>query len=195
MNFSEKILRSILNPGTVLKHVWRKFPVGSFELRMKFDAFHKPSYAYGVYRASMLAKKLGLKRISVIEFGVSRGYGLLALEEIAAEVENIFDITIDVIGFDTGAGLVPVVDYRDMPYEWETGEFRMDVDALKEKLKKARLVLGDVAHTIAQEMPSFEHSPIGFISFDLDLYTSTMSAFKILDGNEKNDASADLFIF
>jgi len=184
MSTAEKILRIITNPTIALKHIWRRVPVGPFELRYRFDAFHKPSYAYGIYRAAKLAKALGKHRISVIEFGVSAGAGLLEMERISAEVENATGIIINVIGFDTGAGLTPPQDFRDMPYEWGIGQFKMDVDGLKRRLKKARLVLGDVRHTITEEMDNFVEAPIGFVSFDLDLYSSTKSAFQVFDGKE-----------
>jgi hypothetical protein len=50
-----------------------------------------------------LAKALGIKRVSVIEFGVAGGNGLVALDRIAEKVEQALGIDIDVYGFDTGA--------------------------------------------------------------------------------------------
>ncbi len=184
MKLTEKILKIVTNPNIALKHIWRKVPIGSFELRSRFDAFDKPSYAYGIYRAAKLARALGIPKISVIEFGVSKGNGLLAMEKISKKVEKITRIKINVVGFDTGIGLTPPLDYRDMPYEWKVGEFKMDINHLKNKLKRARLVLGDVSQTIKKEMNNFMEAPIGFVSFDLDFYSSTKSAFKIFDGQD-----------
>ena len=39
MSLAEKILRIITNPTIALKHLWRRVPVGPFELRYRFDAF------------------------------------------------------------------------------------------------------------------------------------------------------------
>ena len=70
----------------------------------------RPHYTWGVLHAAHLAKVLGIKRISVIEFGVAGGNGLVSLENIAQEVERLLGVGIDVYGFDTGVGLPkPVV--------------------------------------------------------------------------------------
>jgi hypothetical protein len=50
--------------------------------------FPRPQYAYGVFHAADLAKRLGVSAISVIEFGVAGGLGLLALENIAASISQ-----------------------------------------------------------------------------------------------------------
>ena len=52
-----------------------------------------------------LAKKLGHRRVSVLEFGVAGGRGLIDLEYHAREVSRELEIEIDVYGFDTGSGL------------------------------------------------------------------------------------------
>ena len=58
---------------------------------------------------------------------------------------------------------------------------KIDLDLLKNRLKKAELILGDVANTIGGFIKTKNPSPIGFISFDLDYYYSTIEAFKILE--------------
>lgn len=58
----------------------------------------------------------------------------------------------------------------------------MDEDAPRERLRSARLIVGDVTDTV----PTFIEepvAPIGFISFDLDYYSSTMAAFRVFDGD------------
>src|SRR3989442_47546 len=47
-------------------------------------------------------KTLGYTRISVLEFGVAGGRGLLNLEYHAQPVESLLSIEIDVYGFDAG---------------------------------------------------------------------------------------------
>jgi hypothetical protein len=160
--------------------LWRRFPIGPVDLRVRFDIWQKPAYAYGVYSAAALARKLGIESISVMEFGVAGGRGLLALEDISQRVSNHLGIGIAVYGFDSGKGMPPPSDYRDLPYVWGAGFYQMDSSALSKRLRTAKLVLGDVATTVAEvaaEMP-----PAGFIAFDLDYYSSTKNAFRVFSG-------------
>jgi hypothetical protein len=86
-------------PGA--RSLWSRFPIGSVDLRVRFGIWHRPHYAYGVFSAADLAKRLGLKGITVIELGVAGGSGLVALEEIASAVGGAAGIQIDVVGFDS----------------------------------------------------------------------------------------------
>ncbi len=65
----------------------------------------RPHYTWGVLHGGHLARAIGINRVSVIEFGVAGGNGLLSLERIAEKVEGVFGIGIDVYGFDNGIGL------------------------------------------------------------------------------------------
>ena len=56
----------------------------------------------------------------------------------------------------------------------------MDVEKLRKRLTKAQLVLGQVEDTIADFIESGP-DPIAFISIDLDLYTGTAHALRLLD--------------
>jgi hypothetical protein len=147
---------------------------------IKLGAIERPHYAYIVYQAADLARRLKLSRISVLEFGVAGGRGLLNLEHHAARVGALTGVAIEVYGFDTGEGLPPPVDYRDLPYIWQAAHFKMDQAALKAKLKSAKLVLGDVKQTTPTFAADFKPAPIGAISFDLDYYSSTLDAFGVL---------------
>jgi hypothetical protein len=138
-----------------------------------------PQYAYGLLHGAYLARNLRINRISTLEFGVAGGNGLLSLEEIAAAIERLFDIEIDVYGFDTGRGLPKPQDYRDLPNLYRESAFAMDEGRLRRCLKKATLVLGPVAETVDEFLRSLS-APLAFISFDLDYYSATMSAFKVL---------------
>jgi len=145
---------------------------------------YRPNYAWGVLQSAHVAKALGMKRISVIEFGVAGGNGLVSLEKIADRVEGIFSIDIDVYGFDTGKGLPKPQDHRDLPSLWIEGGFAMDVDRLKSRLAKAQLMLGAVETTVPDFISS-RPAPVAFISFDLDYYSSTMHAFGVLQADQK----------
>jgi hypothetical protein len=144
----------------------------------------RPNYRWGCLCAAFVARELGLPRISVIEFGVAGGDGLLALEQLAAEAEAASGVAIDVYGFDTGTGLTKPQDYRDLPQLWFEGDYVMDVPRLKARLHKAQLVLGPVAETVPKFLAG-KPAPIGFVSFDLDLYSSTMDAFRLFDGADE----------
>jgi len=166
-------------PGT--RFLWSKVPVGSLETRVFLGVGAKPMYQFGVYSAASLAKALGLPGISVIEFGVAGGRGLVAMEKTAEEAERHFGVAIDVFGFDSGGGMPAPTDYRDLPYEWSQGFYRMDVERLRTRLKRARLILGNVEETVSEFLPKLKY-PIGFVSFDLDYYSSTKKAFGIWEG-------------
>jgi hypothetical protein len=136
-------------------------------------------YTWGVIQGAALAKVLGLSRISVIEFGVAGGFGLLALDTICEIVEGRTDVGIDVFGFDSGVGLPKPADFRDQPNMWFEGQLPMDRAKLEPSLGRARLWLGPVKATI----PSFiaeNPAPIGFVSLDLDLYSSTREGTQIM---------------
>ena len=121
----------------------------------------KPMYVWGILQGVALARVLGYGRISVIEFGVAGGFGLLSAEATAHSVERLVDIKIDVYGFDTGVGLPKPVDIRDQPNMWFEGQLPMDKPRLELALTKAKLVIGPVSETL----PSFiglNPAPIGF---------------------------------
>lgn len=142
----------------------------------------KRQYIWGVAQGAALAKVLGETRISVIEFGVAGGFGLIALENIADAVSELTDIGIDVFGFDTGAGLPPPADFRDQPNLWYGGQLTMNKQKLLSRLKRAKLHIGPVKHTLVDFVNS-QPPPVAFASFDMDLYSSTRDALKIFEVN------------
>jgi hypothetical protein len=141
---------------------------------------HRPNYTWGVLHAAQVAKAIGINRISLIEFGVAGGNGLVSLEHTAVRVEEALDIGIDVYGFDTGKGLPKPRDYRDLPSLWREGDYRMDVEKLKKTLQRAELILGPVETSVPAFLSS-KPAPVGFVAFDLDYYSSTMASFKLLE--------------
>lgn len=154
----------------------------SLRERLIFGRMPRIWYSYCAVRAAQIASRLGYKEVSMIEFGVAGGNGLVALEEIKEIIEQSLPIKVRIFGFDIGSGLPTPIDYRDLPYHWEGGFYEMDVARLKAKLKTAELVLGPVAETV----PAFlarppVDAPVGMISFDLDYYSSTVDAFRIFE--------------
>lgn len=144
-----------------------------------------PQYIWGVMQGAALAKVLQIPRISVIEFGVAGGFGLLTLERIAEGVENITNVKIDVFGFDTGVGLPKPEDFRDQPNMWFEGQLPMDRGRLESALSRASLRLGPVNRTIPSFVAS-DPAPIAFVSFDLDLYSSTRDALTLFQGDYRH---------
>jgi hypothetical protein len=161
-------------PG--VRSLWNRFPVGSVPLRVDYGIWRRPHYAYGIYRAAALAAQYDSPGVSVIEFGVAGGNGLLTMAEHAAEISAHLHIKIDVVGFDSGSGMPNTTDPRDLPYAWQPGSLTMDEQALRAALGPARLELGPVEQTVLNA--KFKY-PVGFIAFDLDYYSSTMGAFAI----------------
>jgi len=152
--------------------------------RLHLGLVDRPHYAFGVLNAAREAKALGFKAVTVMEFGVAGGNGLIALERHAQAVESESGIRIDVVGFDSGAGLTPPSDYRDAPFLWAQGDFAMDEAGLRARLTRAQLVLGDVRTTVKEFMTSIDQSaPVGFAAFDLDLWSSTLGAFDVFRGD------------
>jgi len=180
MSIGNWILRNLTAAPGVLG-LWTRFPAGSVDLRVRYGVWTRPHYAFGVYYAADLAKKLGLASISVIEFGVAGGRGLVALEAIASRVSYASKISISVVGFDTGLGMAAPEDYRDLPHVWGEGFYKMDVAALRKRLAPStQLLIGDVSATIPGFLNS-DHPPIGFVAFDLDYYSSTKKAFEVFE--------------
>jgi len=143
----------------------------------------RPYYAYCMLHGARLARRLGLARTSVIEFGVAGGDGLVAAESLAESIERETGVALDIYGFDMASGLPVANDYRDMPYHWKPGYFQMDEAALRHKLRRSELVLGPVAETVARVVTGrqFKRAPISGVFFDLDFYSSTMDAFQVFD--------------
>ena len=110
------------------------------------------------------------------------GNGLLALEKAATLVGELIGVDIDVYGFDMGSGMPKPIDYRDLPNLYSEGQFSMDTDKLMSKLTSAELIIGNVKETVPQFMKK-AFAPIGFISIDLDYYSSTSDAFILLEGD------------
>ena len=147
----------------------------------------RPHYHSVIYESTQTALKLNLKKISIIEFGVAGGNGLLAIEKYCEKLSKKYKVDYEIYGFDFGdsIGLNKSEDPKDIPYFWEEGEFKMDYKKLSKKLKKTKLILGDVSKTISKFNTDYNPAPIGAIFFDLDYYTSTINAFKIFENSDE----------
>jgi hypothetical protein len=142
----------------------------------------RPQYIYGVLRAAAHAKALGIDRISVIEFGVAGGAGLVSMERTAEQAETLIGVGIDVYGFDTATGLPKPRDYRDLPNKWLDGYWPCDVDALQKTLRRARLVVGQIGETIPGFLAT-RPAPIGYVGIDVATYTSTKETLVLFESD------------
>jgi hypothetical protein len=166
-----------------VKHTLALLPC-SVETRARWDLSARPHYLVSTFFAARQARAEGIREISVIEFGVAGGSGLLTLQAEAEAIERATGVSIRVYGFDAGPGGLPGFcgDYRDHPDIWKPGDYPMDLDALEPKLgPRTTLILGDIREKIEHFSEEFDPSPIGFIAVDVDLYSSTAAALRVLD--------------
>ncbi|MBD9373412.1 hypothetical protein IB238_12355 [Rhizobium sp. ARZ01] len=136
-------------------------------------------------RAADLAKEWGYKRLTLLEFGVAAGAGLLNICRIAAEVTKVTGIEFRVVGFDTGTGMPEPIDYRDLPEAYAAGDFPMDADRLRASLPpNCELILGPITETLPEFLSTVDASaPIGFASVDVDYYSSAKDSLAAFTGD------------
>lgn len=156
---------------------------GSFRLKVAFDLVLRSQHAYALLKAADDAKKIGIERVSVIEFGVANGAGLFNIQSIAKRVTKTTGIFFDIYGFDTGEGMPPPTSYKDHPDLYTEGDFPMDFEKLQNALDpNTKLVIGPINETIPKFLEQdFKSSPIGFISIDVDYYSSSVESLKVLE--------------
>lgn len=141
----------------------------------------RPQYIWGVLQGAILAKVLGIDRVSVLEFGVGGGGGLIALERIAERCEELANIQIEIFGFDTGVGHPKPKDYRDVPYKWSEGYYPCDKQELQKRLKRSHLKFGLLKDTLPEFLKN-PGPPVAFAVIDLALYSSTTDALRLFEG-------------
>jgi hypothetical protein len=174
---SPRSIRSLL--GRQIVRRW--FP---YQERLNAGVAHRIHYGYCIYQAAKLATLLNYPRISVIEFGCGGGKGLIDAEMHIAEVMKLFAVDIELYGFDMGSGLPSPQDYRDIPHFFQPGFYKMDRRSLEKKLKRAKLVIGNVNDTCKTFFEQYDPAPIGCVFHDLDFYSSTRAALSIFDAAE-----------
>lgn len=145
------------------------------------QATDRPHYAYCLLNAADLARRLGITRISALEFGVAGGNGLSFMCNFAADVTRTTGVQIDCYGFDTGEGMPPPEGAKDLPYWFRESQYRMDQPRLRARLPQAKLVIGNVRDTVASFVADYDPAPIGVIVNDTDYWSSTTDSLKLLD--------------
>jgi hypothetical protein len=155
---------------------------GTFRAKIAFDLVLRRQFAFSILYAADEAKRLGLERVTLAEFGVANGAGLINICYLAERITKITGVEFDIYGFDSGKGMPPAIDYRDHPELYQEGDFPIDEPRLRAALPaNAELIIGDVAETAGRFADQLTpESPLGFASFDLDYYSSTKAAFNVL---------------
>ena len=160
--------------------------LGRFETKVAFDLVIRQSNAFCLLEAARFARRRGYDAFTAMEFGVANGAGLLNMAVIAAEVTKATGVRIELAGFDNESGMPPPVDYRDHPDLYNTGDFPMHAPArLREKLPEgAKLIIGNVAETIPAYLATLRpECPVGYVSVDVDYYSSARECLEIFSGS------------
>jgi hypothetical protein len=195
----DRIGRAILSPqfqnsllGSAARTLVRKtrsiYPY-SGEFLTDFNAIERPHYAYCMLGAARLARRLGIGRISAIEFGVAGGNGLKFMCDFAKEVESATGVRVDCIGFDSGNGMPEPKGREDLPYWFKAAQYKMDVPALQANVPEAKLVLGEISETVAGFAERERPAPIGAIMNDVDYFSSTIASFDLFKQAKQHPSS------
>lgn len=157
---------------------------GSFRAKVNWDLVVRPHYAFAILKAADLALQQGIRHVSLVEFGVASGGGLMNMATLAEQVTASTGVEFTIHGFDTGTGMPPARDYRDHPDLYQQGDFAMDVDALRQVLpQNVQLHLGPLKDTVPAFVDAQDGTaPIGFVVLDVDYYSSTVDALQALHG-------------
>lgn len=151
------------------------------QLRGDQLSFGHFTVSVGMLMSVWQASLLEIKHLTAVELGVSNGRGLLAMVETADYIREHTDVDIEVCGFDIVTGMPEPQGFRDHPEIWQKGEFPCEYTTLEEKIKdRTTLYIGDVAQTVPEFAKQFAGT-LGYISLDLDYYSSSMSCFPLFE--------------
>jgi len=162
------------------------------------DQIHRPPYAFGVWLATLQAQRMGIDRLQIFEFGVANGNGLFNLCNICEMITSSTDVQFDIYGFDSDIGMPKLEGYKDHPEIWHEGQFKSDHNDIRSKLpNNTKLISGNIAHTIEDFCSNnlSHQAPVGFVSIDVDLYTSTVSAFELFKHSACNYLPTTILYF
>jgi hypothetical protein len=159
---------------------------GSVRQKIEYDCIPRNPYAFCILAAADLAKSAGIDRVAIMEFGVAAGGGLMNMCWIADKVSRETGVQFDIVGFDSGEGMPPPVDYRDHPEKYFTGDYPpVDKTALLAALPaNAKIYYGPIEQTLKQAEAELT-STVGFISIDVDYYWSTKQSLDVLKWKAK----------
>ena len=106
---------------------------------------------------------------------------------IANKVNKLTGVEFQILGFDSGAGMPEPIDYRDHPEKYFTGDFPLvdRKELIKNMPSNCKLVLGKISDSLV-DIEKICTSPIGFVSVDVDYYSSTIDCLKIFNLSSNN---------
>lgn len=152
-----------------------------FQWAANFDALCYTPYAVGLLVAAKYALRAQQSGFTAVEFGVAGGNGLLALSRYAALTSKLTGLEIKVVGFDAAGGLPDTEDIRDAPWHWNSGDFPCHVNLLRSKLPAGtELILGRIEETFPRWLQGPVDFPVGFMSVDVDFYSSARAICQAL---------------
>lgn len=153
---------------------------GSVKTRIQYDCILRQPYAFCILEAAELAKKYGIPKITLVEFGVANGAGLLNICLIADMVSKETGVEFAIFGFDSGEGMPPARDYRDHPEKYFTGDFPVvDRAKLLESLPpNAEIIFGDIKSALKTFQQKLT-APLAFVAVDVDYYWSTKESLDV----------------
>jgi hypothetical protein len=157
-----------------------------FRFLVDIGCLERPGHAYCMWNAAKLARELGYAEISVAEFGVAGGVTLILLEGYAKRIEKSLGVRVKVYGFDGGSGLPQLEGVKDLPYWFRPAQYVMDEKLLRERLDSAELVIGNVRDTVLDFFTKADRPPIGAMFIDLDFFSSSRDALRILEASYEN---------
>ncbi len=132
----------------------------------------------------------GKKGVTLVELGVFKGDGLRFITQVVEHITKRIEMKYRVYGFDSFEGLQDFEGYKDHHEIWHPGQYKYtDYDKMAKQFgDKATLIKGDVTNTIQEFLVDHIDMdyPLGFISLDIDLYSSAKAALKIMEDADPN---------
>jgi hypothetical protein len=162
---------------------------GNYKTKIDFDLVVRQQYAFSLWKTAELARDQGLKSVTVIEFGVAAGAGLVNICGISQKITKLTGVEFQIFGFDSGRGMPPARDHRDHPEIFSEGSYPLiDRSALMRALPpNARLILGDIEDTLPPFLAGLSaSSPVGFVVVDVDYYSSAKECLNVFLGAADN---------
>ena len=148
----------------------------------------RQQYAFPILYAADAAKQCGYKAVTIIEFGVAGGAGLLNMCRIAdARAQPQASSLVFSVSIPEKACRRPST-IAIFQKSFQAGDFPMDVERLKRALPDfAELVIGDIVDTVPEFLDSLSgETPIAFVAVDVDYYSSAKKALRVLTGRPES---------
>jgi hypothetical protein len=75
-------------PQVLLGRIWARLFRGIIA-KERWGVLDRPSYGYGILRAAQVGKFFGYEQVTICEFGVAHGNGLLSMIELAEKITTL----------------------------------------------------------------------------------------------------------